>query len=71
MDKLTTKQIEWLRKMRDAHLGSVSVVISRPPTALMRRLERAGLCETIHGTFWRITEEGREKINEIDGVDHG
>lgn len=71
MDKLNQKQIEWLRKMRDSHLGSVSVMTDRPPTSLMRKLEKAGLCKDVMSTFWKITEHGQKKINEIDGVNHG
>lgn len=71
MDKLTQKQIEWLRRMDGGFLGSISVTNKRPPTALMRRLESAGFCEDIMGVFWKITDKGRKMISEIDGGNHG
>lgn len=66
---MTQSQKEWLLKLREADQcctsGTLSVVYDRPPTAVMRRLESLGYCKDIMGTFWRITDAGKEAAKTI------
>ncbi len=70
---MTPKQKEWLLKLweADAFGGAsgnkkwLSVTVDKPPTVVMRALEKKGYCRDIMQTFWEITEEGREAAKTI------
>lgn len=70
---MTPKQKEWLLKLWEVdNFGSasgnnkwLSVVVNKPPTVVMRALEKKGYCQDIMGTFWAITDEGREAAKTI------
>lgn len=66
---LTAKQQEWLLKLWKASeyspIKALSVVNDKPPTIVMRALEKKGLCKDIMGTFWSITDDGREHAKTI------
>lgn len=66
---LTAKQKEWLLELWKANEYSpgkmISVVKDRPPTVVVRTLEKKGFCKDIMGTFWSITEEGKEYAKTI------
>lgn len=70
---MTPKQKEWLLKLWEAdQYGSVtgvnrwlSVTLDKPPTVVMRALQNKGYCKDIMGTFWAITDEGREAAKTI------
>lgn len=66
MEKLTDNQVRWLYAMAKAIRGAVSVTQDKPPTALMRRLERRGYCKDVMGTFWYITDAGREYLRQLE-----
>lgn len=67
--KLTVKQKEWLLELWKASeycpSKMLSVVNDKPPTIVMRALEKKGLCKDIMGTFWSITDDGREYAKTI------
>ncbi|AXN57953.1 hypothetical protein [Acinetobacter phage ABPH49] len=67
MTELTKKQAFWLEEMRGSFMQTVSIYHHkpRPPAALMRKLEAAGYCVNVMDTFWRLTPEGLEKINQV------
>ncbi|URC22370.1 hypothetical protein CHUUTOTORO_02850 [Serratia phage vB_SmaM-ChuuTotoro] len=67
MTKLTEKQVFWLTEMRDHFMQTISVYHHkpRPPAVLMHKLEDAGYCTNIMDTFWKLTPEGLEKINQL------
>lgn len=74
---MTAKQKEWLLKLWEADAFGIvsgnkwlSVVGDQPPTVVMRALEKKGYCKDIMGTFWAITDEGREAAKTIHGVHH-
>lgn len=66
---MTPKQKEWLLKLWEADQYGVcknlSVVYDKPPTVVMRALQNKGYCKDIMGTFWTITDEGREAAKTI------
>lgn len=66
---MTPKQKEWLLKLWEAdQYGAnkwISVTGEKPPTIVMRALEKKGYCKDIMGTFWAITDEGREAAKTI------
>lgn len=70
---MTPKQKEWLLKLWEADQYSgdtgvnmwLFVVVDKPPTVVMRALEKKGYCRDIMQTFWEITEEGRQAATTI------
>ncbi|WP_159124694.1 hypothetical protein [Enterobacter roggenkampii] len=66
---LTVKQKEWLLELWKASeyspIKALSVIYDKPPTTVMRALEKKGLCKDIMGTFWKITEEGKNYAKTI------
>lgn len=66
---MTTSQKEWLLKLWTADQyspsGTLSVVYDKTPTRVMRGLESLGYCKDIMGTFWKITDAGKEAAKTI------
>lgn len=66
---MTVSQKEWLLKLWFADQyspsGTLSVVYDNTPTRVMRKLEDLGYCTDIMGTFWKITEAGKEAAKTI------
>lgn len=66
---LTASQKHWLLELWKADNYTagkwLSVQVDRPPTSVMRALEKKGLCKDVMGTFWAITEAGKDAATEI------
>lgn len=66
---MTPSQKKWLLALWQADQyrpsGSLSRVYDKPPTRTMNGLAELGYCEDIMGTFWKITEEGRDAAKTI------
>lgn len=67
---MTAAQNKWLLKLWEADQsrpsGSLSVVYDKTPTRVFKGLAAMGYCEDIMGTFWKITDGGREAAKAID-----
>jgi hypothetical protein len=66
---MTPKQEHWLLKLWEADQPDgckwISVTVNKPPTSVMKALQKKGYCKDIMGTFWAITDEGRKAAKTI------
>lgn len=66
---MTPSQKNWLLELwkADQYKPSkcLAVQIDKPPTRTMRALAGMGYCTDIMGTFWKITDAGREAAKTI------
>ena len=60
--KLTGSQHYWLKRMEER--GQLSDMFDKPPLRVMNNLASKGLCKNIMNTFFEITEEGIEWLNQ-------
>lgn len=66
--KLSKSQKQWLLELaKPENRYGLSVVYQKPPGVVMHSLKRMGFCNSIHETFWKITEKGIEEASKLKG----
>jgi hypothetical protein len=64
IERLTVKEAEALVAMSKTKHG-LSLLVDRPNTRVMNSLVKKGFANNIMDTFWKITEAGLERLQEI------
>lgn len=62
---LTPLEEEWLVKMSTSFQSRLSLLVDSPPKRTMNSLVRKGLATDVMGSFWEITDLGRQRCTSI------